>query len=46
MVQMLTSGTRERGMGKEVWVASLVLRVRTRPECPKDNPKELERQKN
>ena len=41
VVQILTSATSEQGLGREAWAASLVLRVRTRPECPEDNLKEL-----
>ena len=29
------------GLGREVWAASLVLRVRIRLECPEDNLREL-----
>ena len=41
VAQMLVSTTREWGLGREVWAASLVLRVRTGPECPDDNLSEL-----
>ena len=41
VAQMLTSATSERGLDREVWVASSVLRVRTGPECPEDNLREL-----
>ena len=37
--QMPTSTTSERGLGREVWAA--LLRVRTRPECPEGNRREL-----
>jgi len=37
--QMPTSTTSERGLGREVRAA--LLRVRTRPECPKGNLREL-----
>ena len=29
------------GLDREAWVASSILRVRTRPECPVDNLREL-----
>ena len=32
--------TSEWGLGREMWAASLVLRVRTGPECPEDNLRE------
>ena len=38
---MLTYATSEQGLDREVWAASLVLRVRTGPECPEDNLREL-----
>ena len=41
VTQMFLFTTREWGLGKEVWAASLVLRVRTGPECPEDNLGEL-----
>ena len=41
VAQMLASATSERGLGSEVWAASSVLRVRTGPECPGDNLREL-----
>ena len=37
--QMPTSATSKRWLGWEVWAA--LLRVRTRPECPEDNLREL-----
>ena len=39
--QMAESATSKRGMGREVQVA--LLRVRTGPECPKGNLRELTR---
>ena len=36
---MPASTTSEWGLGREVWAA--LLRVRTRPECPKGNLREL-----
>ena len=36
---MLASATSKRGLNKEVRAA--LLRVRTRPECPEDNLREL-----
>ena len=41
VAQMLTSATSEQGLGREAQAASSVLRVRTRPECPEDNLREL-----
>ena len=38
-VQTPASTTRKQGLGREAWAA--LLRVRTRPECPKGNLKEL-----
>ena len=38
-VQMSTSTTSKRGLGREAWAA--LLRVRTKPECPKGNLREL-----
>ena len=38
-VQMPTSATSKRWLGREVWAA--LLRVRTRPECPEGNLREL-----
>ena len=37
--QMPTSTTNKRGLDREAWAA--LLRVRTRPECPEGNLKEL-----
>ena len=37
--QMPASATSRQGLGREAWAA--LLRVRTRPECPKDNLREL-----
>ena len=39
--QMLVTATSKLGLGREVWAASLVLRVRIGPECPEDNLREL-----
>ena len=41
---MLASATSKRGLNKEVQAA--LLRVRTRPECPEGNLKELRRDSN
>ena len=38
-VQTPASATSKRGLGREVWAA--LLRVRTRPECPEGNRREL-----
>ena len=38
-VQMPVSATSKRGLNREVQTA--LLRVRTRPECPEDNLREL-----
>ena len=38
-VQTPASTTSKRGLGREVWAA--LLRVRTRPECPEGNQREL-----
>ena len=38
-VQMLSSATSKRGLDREVQAA--LIRVRTRPECPKGNLREL-----
>ena len=46
VAQTLTSTTSERGLDREVWAASTVLRVRTGPECPEDNLRELTQDKN
>ena len=37
--QMLVSATSKWRLNREAWAA--LLRVRTRPECPQDNLKEL-----
>ena len=37
--QTLTSPTSKRGLDREVWTA--LLRVRTGPECPEGNLREL-----
>ena len=39
--QMFVSTARESGLDREVWAASSVLRVRTGPEFPRDNLREL-----
>ena len=41
VAQTLRSATSEQGLGKEVQAPSSGLRVRTRPERPEDNLKEL-----
>ena len=41
VAQMLTSASGEQGQGREAQAASSVLRVRTGPECPEDNVREL-----
>ena len=41
VAQTLASATHEWGLDREAWAASLVLRVRTGPECPEDNLREL-----
>ena len=38
-VQTPASFTSKRGLGREAWAA--LLRVRTRPECPEGNLREL-----
>ena len=38
-VQTPASATSKRGLGREAWTA--LLRLRTGPECPKGNLKEL-----
>ena len=43
---MFVSTTSELGLDREVWAASLVLRVRTGLECPEDNLRELMRHSN
>ena len=42
--QTPASATRKQGLGREVWAA--LLRVRTGPECPKGNLRELTRDSN
>ena len=37
--QMPASAPSKRGLGREAWAA--LLRVRTRPECPEGNLREL-----
>ena len=37
--QTPASATSKRGLGREAWAA--LLRVRTRPECPKSNLRDL-----
>ena len=39
VAQTLTSATSKQGLNREVWAA--LLRVRTWPECPEDNLREL-----
>ena len=46
VAQKLASATSEWGLGREAQAASSVLRVKTGPECPEDNPRELMRDKN
>ena len=41
VAQTLASATSEQGLDRGAWVALSVLRVRTRPECPEDNLREL-----
>ena len=41
VAQMLTSATSEWRLDREAWAASSVPRVRTRPECPEDNLRDL-----
>ena len=41
VAQTRASATHEWGLDREAQVASLVLRVRTGPECPEDNLREL-----
>ena len=41
VVQRLTSATSEQGLDREARPAQSMLRVRTRPECPEDNLREL-----
>ena len=39
VAQMLVSATSKWGLGREAQAASLVLRARTRPECPEKQSK-------
>ena len=39
VAQTLASATSKRGLNREAWAA--LLRVRTGPECPEDNLKDL-----
>ena len=39
VAQTLASATSKRGLNREAWAA--LLRVRTGPECPEDNLREL-----
>ena len=39
--QVFAMATSKWGLGREAWAASSVLRVRTGPECPEDNLREL-----
>ena len=41
VAQTLMSSISERGLDREAWAASSVLRVRTGSECPEDNLREL-----
>ena len=41
VAQMHACATHEQGLNGKVRAASLVLRVRTGPECPEDNLREL-----
>ena len=41
VAQRLASATSEQGLDREAWPAQSVRRVRTRPECPEDNLREL-----
>ena len=41
VAQTLPSATSEWELGREIWAASTVLRLRTGPECPEDNLREL-----
>ena len=41
MAQTVLSTTSEWELGREIWAASTVLGIRTRPECPEDNMREL-----
>ena len=44
VAQMLASATSKRGLNRKARAA--LLRVRTRPECPEDNLRELTRDSN
>jgi len=44
VAQTLASTTSKQGLNREVW--STLLRVRTGPECPEDNLRELGRDRN
>ena len=46
VAQVHASATSEWGLGREAWAALSVLRVRTGPECPEDNLRELTQDKN
>ena len=39
VAQTLSSATSEQGLNRKVWAA--LLRIRTRPECPEGNLREL-----
>ena len=39
--QMPTSASSKWGLGREVWIASSVFRVRNRLECPEDSLRSL-----
>ena len=41
VAQTLASTTSNWGLNREAWAASTVLRLRTGPECPEDNLREL-----
>ena len=41
VAQTVLSTTSEWELGREIWAASTVLRIRTGPECPEDNMREL-----
>ena len=41
VAQMLVLATSEQGLDREARPAQSMLRVRTRPECPEDNLREL-----
>ena len=46
VAQMLMSATSEWGLGRKARIVSSVFRVRTGPECPEDNLRELMRDSN